>query len=69
MLYKEATKERWELKKVLTLLKQMKKESNICDAKKVINKYISKYEEELKELEEYMGMLIEEECRNDRERQ
>lgn len=69
MLYKEATKERWELKKVLTLLKQMKKESNICDAKKVINKYINKYEEELKELEEYMDMLIEEECRNDRERQ
>lgn len=61
MLYKEASKERWELRKVLTLLKQMKKESNICDAKKVINKYINKYEEELKELEEYMDMLLEEE--------
>lgn len=61
ILYKEASKERWELRKVLTLLKQMKKESNICDAKKVINKYISKYEEELKELEEYMDILLEEE--------
>lgn len=61
MLYKEASKERWELRKVLTLLKQMKKESNICDAKKVINKYINKYEEELKELEEYMDILLEEE--------
>lgn len=66
--YNEATKERWELKKVLSLLKQIKKESNVCDAKKVINKYIDKYEEELKELEEYMDYLIEEECKNDRER-
>lgn len=69
MLYKEATKEKWELKKVLTILKQMKRESNICDAKKVINRYVHKYEEELKELEEYIDMLLEEEWKNDREKQ
>lgn len=65
MPYKEATKEKWELKKVLTILKQMKRESNICDAKKVIDKYVNKYEEELKELEEYIDILLEEECKNE----
>lgn len=65
MLYKEAIKEKWELKKVLTILKRMKCESNICDAKKVIDKYVHKYEEELKELEEYIDILLEEKWKNE----